>query len=136
MPTERPTPAHIEIDLPVYTGIFHLQRRLYRVYDVELPMPVSFPQAVAFLAVGSLMFIGLRAAGVELSPGTAWAFLVPPGLAAWLANRPVADQRSPLQWAVAQVRYLVEPRAITGLKPERVPRSQRMSVAVWEPRQR
>ena len=83
-------------------------------------MPISFPQATAFLVVAVLMFVLLRAVGVELSPGTAWAFLVPPGVAAWLANRPVADQRSPLQWIGAQLRYL--PRAALDHRPRLRPR--------------
>jgi hypothetical protein len=125
-----------EIELPVYTSIFRLQRRLYRVYDVELPVPITFPQVAAFLLAAFVDVMVLRAIGVELSPGTAWAYLVPPAVAAWLANRRIADERSPLDWAVAQVRHLVEPRTLTGLEPAREPEALSLSVDVWRPRQK
>lgn len=125
-----------EVELPVYTSIFRLQRRLYRVYDIELPVPISFPQVAAFLLAVFVDVIVLRAIGFELSPGTAWAYLVPPAVAAWLANRRISDERSPADWCLAQIRHLVEPRTLTGLAPAREPDELHLSVDVWRPRRK
>ncbi|MGH9246336.1 MAG: TcpE family conjugal transfer membrane protein [Acidimicrobiales bacterium] len=128
------TQTRDEVELPVYTSIFRLQRRLYRVYDVELPVPVTFPQVAAFLMAAFFDVLLLRAVGVELTPASAWAFLVPPAVAAWVANRRIADERSPLEWGVAQLRHLAEPRTLTGLAPAHEPDSLSFTVAVWRPR--
>jgi hypothetical protein len=125
-----------EIELPVYTSIFRLQRRLYRVYDIELPVPITFPQVAAFLLAAFVDVIVLRAVGVELSPGTAWLYLVPPAVAAWLANRRISDERSPVDWVAAQVRHLVEPRTLTGLEADHEPAELSFTVDVWRPRQK
>jgi TcpE family len=127
-------PQRDEIDLPVYTSIFRLQRRLYRVYDVELPAPVSFPQVVAFVATGLVTVIALRLLGVELTPASAWVFVVPPVLAAWFANRRIADERTPAEWCAAQLRYLVEPRVLTSLARVHEPDRVKVTVKEWRPR--
>ena len=105
------------LDLPVFTNVFRLRRRLYRIYDVELPVPVSLLQVGVFAAAAVLVFTVLQAAGVGVTPGSAWAFVVPPGVRAWLANRSVADERSPVEWGTAQVRHLLVPRTLAALEP-------------------
>jgi hypothetical protein len=120
------------LDLPVFTNVFRLRRRLYRIYDVELPVPVSLLQVVAFSAAAVLVFTALRAGGVDLTPGSAWVFIVPPGVFAWLANRSVADERTPLEWGTAQVRHLLEPRTLAALEPATAtPRPAPVLVRVW-----
>lgn len=123
-----------EIELPVYTSIFRLQRRLYRVYDVDLPAPVTFPQVVAFLLAAFVTVVALRMIGVDLTPGSAWVFLVPPAMAAWVANRRISDERSPAQWCASQLRHLVEPRTLTSFSPDRQRDAVSFSVAEWRPR--
>jgi hypothetical protein len=124
------------LELPVFTSVFRLRRRLYRIYDVELPVPVSLAQAALFAGAAFTVFGVLQAAGVPLSPGSAWAYLVPPGLAAWLGNRRLSDERTPLEWAGAQLRHAVEPRSLTALAPARPARAASLHVRVWTARRR
>lgn len=130
--------ANDRVELPVYTSIFRLRRRLYRVYDIDLPVPVSFAQVTAFVAAFVVMLVVLRALGVDPSPGSAWAYLVPPGAAAWVANRPIGDDRSVLAWAVAHARYAVEPRVLTAAGPSRRDERCVVRLEVWQrsPRRR
>src|SRR3954470_1073259 len=118
------------MELPTYTSVFALERRLYAVYDFELPAPVGLFQAAAFLVVGVMFLIVGRLLGVPLTPGTAWFYVVPPGFAAWVASRPVADAKRPHQWLVSQGRYLAEPRVLHRLRDGRGPKAVRLSVLV------
>ncbi|MGH9021814.1 MAG: conjugal transfer protein, partial [Acidimicrobiia bacterium] len=106
-------------DLPTYTSIFRFERRLYAIYDWELPVPVSLFQLVAFLGalVATLVTTGLL--GIEASAGTAWVFVVPPATAAYLASQPLVDAKRPHAFLFTQARYLTEPRALNRLRPER-----------------
>lgn len=108
------------MDLPTYSGVFSFEKRLYAIYDFELPVPVSLFQMVAFVA--ALLVMVVVAGGVfevELTPGSTWAFVVPPVLTAYVASRPLADGRRPHHWFFSQVRYLGEPRTLVRLRAER-----------------
>lgn len=102
--------------LPTYTSVFRLRRRLYAVYDWELPVPVGLLEIAVFS--GGLGFFTLlaRVLGIPLTAGTAWFFVVPPGFLAYLARQPVADHKPPHKWAVAQLRFVLEPRQLAGLE--------------------
>src|SRR3954454_20249506 len=109
------------MELPTYTSVFALERRLYAVYDFELPAPVGLFQAAAFLVVGVVFLIVGRLFGVPITAGTAWFYVVPPGFAAWAASRPVAESKRPHQWLLSQARFLTEPRVLHRLCDGRAP---------------
>jgi hypothetical protein len=113
--------------LPTYTSVFRLQRRLYAVYDWELPVPVGLLETAVFLG-GVAVFAGLgRLLGIPFTAGTAWFFVVPPGFLAYLARQPVADGKQPHAWVASQLRYLLEPRALLNLAEARPRDTRRLS---------
>ncbi|MGH9129641.1 MAG: TcpE family conjugal transfer membrane protein [Acidimicrobiales bacterium] len=100
------------MELPTYTSIFVLRRKLYAIYDWELPRPVEMVQIGVF-AVGVLVvWLVTRAIGVGFSASTAWAFVVPPAALAWWSTQPVADEKGLGPWLASQVRFLCEPRKL------------------------
>lgn len=101
--------------LPTYTSVFRLRRRLYAVYDWELPVPVGLLEVAVFAGGVALFALLGRLLGIPLTPGTAWFFLVPPGFLAYLARQPVADHKPPHAWLGARLRFLLEPRRLVGL---------------------
>jgi hypothetical protein len=121
------------MDLITYTSIFRFERRLYAIYDWELPFPVSLFQLVSFVGALGLTFVVSGFLGVAPSAGTAWVFVVPPGFAAWLASQPVADAKRPHAWIGTQARYLTEARVLNRLRPERGPGRVRFSGVAFHP---
>jgi hypothetical protein len=118
-------------ELPTYTSVFRLRRRLYAVYDWELPVPVGLFEVGAFLlALGVFAGIG-RLAGIELTAGSAWFYVVPPAFAAYLSRQPVADHKTPVAWLRSQLRYLLEPRLLHRLADAREPEQVTVSVRVF-----
>ena len=59
------------MDLVTYTSVFRIERRLYKVFDIELPRPVSLVQAGAFVAVIVLMLLVGPMVGLTFSQSTA-----------------------------------------------------------------
>lgn len=101
------------MELPTYTSIFTLRRKLYAIYDWELPRPVEMVQVGVF-AIGVLIVWGItHAFGVGLSAASAWVFVVPPAALAWYSTQPIADGKGLGLWLAAQARYLCEPKVLT-----------------------
>lgn len=122
------------MQLPTYTSIWRIDRRLYKIYDWVLPMPISIPQTAVFLVTLLVWGLLLRALGVPLQANTGWLFLVPPGFAAWASSRPLVEEKRPHELLASQIRYLFEPRALQRLAERRQPKRVRFSGSVWTPR--
>jgi|SRR5581483_6701334 len=106
------------LELPTYSAVFAFEKRLYAIYDVELPTSISlFQGAVFLLAVGvDLAITGL--VGVGLSARSFWVFVVPPAGAAWIASQPLADHKRPHQWIATRLRHWREPHTLVRLHPD------------------
>ena len=122
------------MQLPTYTSIWRIERRLYKVYDWVLPMPISIPQAAVFLVTLGVWGLLLQAVGVPLQADTGWLFLVPPGFAAWASGRPLIEEKRPHELLASQARYLFEPRTLQRLTERRQPERVRLTGWVWTPR--
>jgi TcpE family len=120
--------------LPTYTSIWKIERRLYKLYDWVLPMPVSIPQAAVFLSTFMLWGLLLGAFGVPAQASTGWLFLVPPGFAAWASGRPLIEEKRPHELVASQVRYPLEPRRLHRLTERRHPERVQLFGTVWTPR--
>jgi hypothetical protein len=116
------------IELPTYSAVFAFEKRLYAIYDVELPTPVSLFQGAVFLLAVAADVLITRLIGVRLTAGSFWLFVVPPGGAAWLASQPLADHKRPHQWAATRLRHWHEPRTLIRLHPDRRPRRPRLEL--------
>jgi hypothetical protein len=109
------------VELPTYSAVFGFEKRLYAIYDLELPVPVSLFQAGVFLPALAATLAFTTMAGIGLTAASAWAFVVPPATAAYLASRPLADGKRPHHWLTSQARHLTEPRTLVRLHPDRAP---------------
>lgn len=109
------------MELRTYTSIFRLERKLYKVFDMELPRPVSLPQAGAFAIAFLAMFALSGLLGIAVTPASAWLFVVVPGAAAWAASTAVADGKRPHELALSYLRFALEPRYLDGLAERREP---------------
>ena len=98
------------MELPTYTNIWKIEKRLYKLYDFRLPMPVPVGQVAAFLAIAIPYIVILTMAGMPFSHTWVWLYVLPPGVLAWLVTRPVLEGKRLPELVVSQLRYLSEPR--------------------------
>ncbi|MBO0831155.1 MAG: conjugal transfer protein [Actinobacteria bacterium] len=105
------------MELPTYTNIWNIEKRLYKLYDFRLPMPVPVGQVATFLAVAVPYMLLLSLARLPFSHTWLWLYLLPPGVLAWLVTRPVLEGKRLPELVLSRLRYLAEPRTWCRLAP-------------------
>ena len=105
------------MELPTYTNIWRIEKRLYKLYDFRLPMPLPVGQIAVFTAIAVPYVIILTLLGLPFSHTSFWLYVLPPGVLAWLATRPVLESKRLPELIVSQLRYLGEPRSWCRLAP-------------------
>jgi hypothetical protein len=120
------------VDLPTYTNIWRIEKRLYKLYDFRLPMPLPINWIAVFTGITVPYIILLIAIGLPFNHTLLWLYVLPPGLLTWLTTRPVLEQKRLPELVESQVRYLTEPRTwvrLTARVWRGRPASERIRVA-------
>jgi len=105
------------VDLPTYTSIWRIEKRLYKLYDFRLPMPLPISQITVFAAIAVPYVVLLTILGVPFSHTLVWLYVLPPGAATWLVTRPVLEGKRLPELIKSQLRYLAEPRVWCRMAP-------------------
>src|ERR1019366_4187798 len=92
-----------------YTSIWRIEKRLYKLYDFRLPMPVPVGQIAVFAAITVPYVVLLTVLGLPFNHTLFWLYVLPPGVITWLATRPVLESKRLPELIISQVRYLGEP---------------------------
>jgi hypothetical protein len=105
------------VDLPTYTSIWRIEKRLYKLYDFRLPMPLPIGQIAVFTAIAVPYVVLLTVLGLPFNHKLIWLYVLPPGLLTWLATRPVLESKRLPELVMSQLRYLAEPRVWCRMAP-------------------
>jgi MinD-like ATPase involved in chromosome partitioning or flagellar assembly len=105
------------VDLPTYTSIWRIEKRLYKLYDFRLPMPLPIGQITVFAAIAVPYVVLLTVLGLPFNHTLVWLYVLPPGAATWLITRPVLESKRLPELIKSQLRYLAEPRVWCRMAP-------------------
>ncbi|WP_185844784.1 TcpE family conjugal transfer membrane protein [Nonomuraea sp. WAC 01424] len=119
------------MDLPTYTNIWRIEKRLYKLYDLRLPMPLPIVWIGVFVGVFVPWSLLLILVGVPVAMPWHVLFLVPPGIVTWLSTRPVIEGKRLTELLESQLRYLGQPKAWYRLAPTAEPEAVSFSGRVW-----
>jgi MinD-like ATPase involved in chromosome partitioning or flagellar assembly len=119
------------VELPTYTNIWKIEKRLYKLYDFRLPMPLPVGQIAAFLAIAVPYTVILTMVGMPFSHTWLWVYVLPPGVLAWLVTRPVLEGKRLPELASSQLRYLAEPRTWCRMAPLAEKDAVVLTARVW-----
>jgi MinD-like ATPase involved in chromosome partitioning or flagellar assembly len=119
------------VELPTYTNIWKIEKRLYKLYDFRLPMPLPVGQVTAFLAIAIPYMLILTMAGMPFSHTWVWLYVLPPGVLAWLVTRPVLEGKRLPELVLSQLRYLAEPRTWCRMTPLAEKDQMFITARVW-----
>ena len=102
--------------LRTYTGLWQVEKRIYKFYDINLPYPVTIKQLGLFF--GSLIpwILLMALIGVPFAPPFGHViWLAPPIFIAWFANQPVAEGKNLVEYVTSQVSFLLGQRTYASL---------------------
>lgn len=119
------------MDLPTYTNIWRIEKRLYKLYDFNLPVPLPIVQVGVFLGIFVVWIILLQILHVPFQPPWHVLYLVPPGVVTYFVTRPVLEGKRLPELLLSQLRYLVEPRTWCRLTPVYEPQRASIRGDVW-----
>jgi hypothetical protein len=122
------------IELRTHTGLWRIEKRLYKLYDFTLPMPVSVKQLGIFAVVGIPWLILMNLIGVPFAPPFGHLIWVaPPALVTWWANKPIAEGKRLGEIISSQVKYVFQARKFARMRPFQMDRVHRVHASVWRP---
>jgi MinD-like ATPase involved in chromosome partitioning or flagellar assembly len=119
------------VDLPTFTAIWRIEKRLYKLYDLRLPMPLPIVWIGVFVGVLVPWSILLTLIGIHFEPPWHVLFLVPPGIVTWLSTRPVIESKRLNELLQSHFRYLGEPKTWCRLAPIDEPDEITFTARVW-----
>lgn len=119
------------MDLPTYTNIWRIEKRLYKLYDFRLPMPVPVTTAAISLVIAAVWCMLMALLRVPFSTPWHVLWIVPPFVLAFAATRPVIEAKRLDEVALSQLRFLMEARTYVRLRPEYEPAQVSTAAVVW-----
>lgn len=94
-----------------------MEKRLYKFYDISLPYPVSIRQIGFFIGTLVPWLFIMNFLGVPFKPPWNVIWVAPPFLAAWAANRPVAEGKTLFAYVWSQLSFFFSHREYSQLTP-------------------
>ncbi|MFG1824556.1 TcpE family conjugal transfer membrane protein [Microbispora bryophytorum] len=119
------------MDLPTYTNIWRIEKRLYKLYDLRLPMPLPVVWIGVFVGVSVPWWVFLYLIGLPFAAPWHVIYLVPPGVLTWLSTRPVIESKRLTELLQSQLRYVSEPRTWCRMAPFDEPDEVALTARVW-----
>src|SRR6201984_48310 len=122
------------VDLPTYTNIWRIEKRLYKLYDFRLPMPLPINWIAVFAGIMIPYIVLLIAIGLPFNHTLVWVYVLPPGVLTWLTTRPVIENKRLPELVQSQARYLSEPRTFVPLAHLSEKAQMALTARVWHSR--
>ncbi|MGS2645262.1 TcpE family conjugal transfer membrane protein [Streptosporangium sp. LJ11] len=119
------------MDLPTYTNIWRIEKRLYKLYDLRLPMPLPIVWIGGFVGVLAPWSLLLYLLGLPFAAPWHVLYLVPPGVVTWLSTRPVIESKRLTELLQSQARYVGEPRTWCRMAPLSEPAEVTLTGRIW-----
>jgi hypothetical protein len=119
------------VDLPTYTNIWRIEKRLYKLYDFRLPAPLPITWIGVFVGITVPYVFFLIAIGLPFNHNLLWLYVLPPGVLTWLTTRPVIESKRLPELVSSQLRYVSEPRTWCRMAPFAEKDEIMVSARVW-----
>jgi MinD-like ATPase involved in chromosome partitioning or flagellar assembly len=122
------------VDLPTYTNIWRIEKRLYKLYDFRLPAPLPITWIAVFAGITVPYVVFLVAIGLPFNHNVVWLYVLPPGVLTWLTTRPVIESKRLPELVSSQLRYVAEPRTWCRMAPFAEKDDILLIIRVWRRR--
>jgi MinD-like ATPase involved in chromosome partitioning or flagellar assembly len=119
------------VDLPTYTNIWRIEKRLYKLYDFRLPAPLPITWIAVFAGITVPYIFFLVVIGLPFNHNLVWLYVLPPAVLTWLTTRPVIESKRLPELVSSQLRYFAEPRTWCRMAPLTEKDEIFLSARVW-----
>jgi hypothetical protein len=103
------------MEIRTFTNFWNMERKLYAIYDVSLPMPISLKVAGAFLATG-IPWAGLMLLLNIPFGSAAVLWILPPVAFGYIASKPIFQKKTFAAFLISQAKFLSEPKRLAGFR--------------------
>jgi len=104
------------MQLRTYTGLWNVEKRLYKFYDIDLPYPVSLKQLGILFVVSVPWIFVMSTLKVPFGPPIGYIlWLAPPLGLAWYGNKPVAEGKKLPNYVYSQLKFFLGFRRYAAL---------------------
>lgn len=105
------------MEVKTFTSFWNMEKKLYAIEDVALPMPIPLTVAMVFLGVGIPWFVLMHLLHVPFA--NAFGILLwlgPPSGLAFISNRPIFQKKTFFQFLSSMFSYVQQPKRLAGLR--------------------
>lgn len=100
-----------------FTNFWNIDRKIYSIYDLQLPAPVSLRAIGIFVGTAIPYWGVLILAGLGLSLETLIVWLGLPIIAALIGNRPIFEGKSLIDYISSRIKFIFESKRYKGIEP-------------------
>ena len=96
-----------------------MEKKLYAISDLSLPVPVPLRVLGVFVAV-AIPWWALLGGLLHVSLGPPWYlfYLIPPAAVAYFGSRPIFEGKTLFQYLRSRIQFLFENKRYKGLTPD------------------
>lgn len=121
------------MELRTYTSLWQVERRIYRLYDINLPYAISIKQILVFVGFTIPWLLLLNLVRIPFAAPWHALYIIPPIAVTYFASKTVAESKTLGQLLVSQGRYLTQSRKYARLYPYQQPDVIDVATTVWLP---
>lgn len=105
------------MEIKTFTSFWNIEKKIYSIYDIQLPFAVSIRSIGIFTVTGIPYWIILSIFGVPFGLSTLVFWLAVPLILSIIGNRPMFEGKNIVDYLTSQIKYLFESKRYKGLKP-------------------
>lgn len=124
------------LELRTHTRLWQVEKKLYKVYDYTLPMPISVRMIGIFLLTALPWAAVCLMIGVKFAPPFGHLiWVVPPAALTYMGSKPVAEGKRLGELLVSQISFYVgQSSAYAGMRRHAAPDRIHLRAEVWRSR--
>jgi phosphate/sulfate permease len=104
------------MEIRTFTSFWNTERKLYAIYDISLPVPISLKVVGAF-AAAAVPWAGLMTLlHVPFTNPAYLIWIIPPLFLGFIASKPIYQRKSIVQYATSLAKFYTQPKRLAGLR--------------------
>lgn len=103
------------MEIKTFTSFWNIEKKIYSIYDIQLPFAVSIRSVGVFAATGIPYWLILSMFGVPFGLSSMIFWVAPPLVFAIIGNRPIFEGKNIVDYLSSQIKYLFESKRYKGL---------------------